>query len=298
VPGRRDARVEDAERWVFNRLAAAYQSRPGYPAALVDRLAELAGPGGRVVDLGAGTGDLAIPLASRGLSVAAVEPARRMLDVLERRAAERGIAVQASPAVQESASVRATAPLDEGASRAASAAAPGHDNTLLTVHAAAEATGLGAASFDLAIVADALHWLDPELAGAEIARLLAPGGAFAIVEVELLPSPFSDALWPQLQAHNPKARPRALDLSGARMHLFSLTTPGAERLAETFDCEHTLSPDAAASVVASLSFVGPALSPAALESLTRWAAEHARAGGAVWRRRLHLRWARRSRPRK
>ncbi|HZN92861.1 MAG TPA: methyltransferase domain-containing protein [Myxococcales bacterium] len=297
-----------------------------------------------MVDLGAGTGDLAIPLASRGLSVTAVEPARRMLDVLERRAAEKGIAVQASPAVQESASVRATAPpersalraapldenasratsaappersalhaasldedvsratsaatLDEGASRATSAAAHGHDNTLLTVHAAAEATGLGAASFDLAIVADALHWLDPELAGAEIARLLAPGGAFAIVEVELLPSSFSDALWPQLQAHNPKARPRALDLSGARTHLFSLATPGAERLAETFDCEHTLSPDAAAAVVGSLSFVGPALSPAALESLTRWAAEHARAGGAVWRRRLHLRWARRSRPRK
>jgi len=261
VPGRRHARVEDAERWVFNRLAAAYQSRPGYPEALVDRLAELAGPGGRVVDLGAGTGDLAIPLASRGLGVAAVEPARKMLDVLEQRAAEKGIAVQA-------------------------------------VHAAAEATGLEAASFDLAVVADALHWLDPELAGAEISRLLAPSGALAIIEVELLPSPFSDALWPLLQAHNPKARPRAPDLSGARTHLFSLAAPGAERLSSTFDCEHTLAPAAATAVVSSLSFVGPALSPAALESLTRWAAEHARARGAIWRRRLHLRWARRSRPQK
>jgi len=248
------------------------------------------------VDLGAGTGDLAIPLAARGLSVAAVEPARRMLDVLARRAADEGIAVRASPAAEESASRATTiAPPDEGALRAA---AHGHGGALLTIHAAAEATGLGAASFGLAIVADALHWLDPELAGAEIARLLAPGGALAIVEVELLPSPFSDALWPRIQAHNPKARPRALDLSGARTHLFSLTTPGAERLAETFDCEHTLSPDAAAAVATSLSFVGPALSPAVLESLTRWAAEHARAGGAVWRRRLHLRWARRSRPQK
>ncbi|HZN92833.1 MAG TPA: class I SAM-dependent methyltransferase, partial [Myxococcales bacterium] len=220
MPGRRDARVEDAERWVFNRLAAAYQSRPGYPAALVDRLAELAGPGRRVVDLGAGTGDLAIPLAARGLSVAAVEPARRMLDVLARRAADEGIAVRASPAAEESASRATTiAPPDEGALRAA---AHGHGGALLTIHAAAEATGLGAASFGLAIVADALHWLDPELAGAEIARLLAPGGALAIVEVELLPSPFSDALWPQIQAHNPKVRPRALDLSGARTHLFSL----------------------------------------------------------------------------
>jgi len=269
MAGRRGARVEEAGRWVFNRLAAAYESRPGYPDPLVARIAELAGAHGRVVDLGAGTGDLALPLAARGIGVAAVEPARAMLDVLERRAREKGIALRV-----------------------------GDDRALVTIHAPAETTGLPTASFALALVADALHWLDPELAGAEISRLLAPSGALATLEVELLPSPFLDALWPQLHASNPKTRPRAPDLSGPRTHLFSLTTPGIDPTAETLDADHPLTPDAAAAVVTSLSFAGPALSPDTLASLTAWAADHARAHGASWRRRLHLRWARRRRPQK
>jgi len=276
MAGRRGARVEDAGRWVFNRLAAAYESRPGYPAPLLARLAELAGPRGRVIDLGAGTGDLALPLAARGMSATAVEPARAMLDVLERRAREKGIALRAG---------------ESGAFAPTTA-------EVVTVHAPAEATGLPSASFDLALIADALHWLDPELAGTEISRLLAPDGALAILEVELLPSPFLDALWPQLHASNPKTRPRAQDLSGPRTHLFSLTTPGVDPTAETLDADHPLTPDAAAAVVTSLSFAGPALSPDTRASLTAWAADHARAHGASWRRRLHLRWARRRRPQK
>ncbi|HEY8210066.1 MAG TPA: class I SAM-dependent methyltransferase [Myxococcaceae bacterium] len=276
MAGRRGARVEDAGRWVFNRLAAAYQSRPGYPEALVERLSGLAAPGRRAVDLGAGTGDLALPLAVRGIRVAAVEPARMMLDVLEHRAKEQGIALREA---------------ERDAPRAAETGTP--SERLIPVHAAAEATGLPAASFDLSLVADALHWLDPELAGAEIARLLAPGGALAVVEVELLPSPFLDALWPQLQASNPKSRPRALDLAGPRAQLLSLAAPGAAATDETFDCEDALSPEAAAAVVASLSFVGPALSPLAVDALTTWARDHARARGATWRRRLHIHWARR-----
>ena len=77
--GRRGVGVEDGDRWVFNRLADDYRARPGYPAALVDRLHALAGGAGTVVDLGAGTGLLALPLAGRGLAVRAVEPASAML---------------------------------------------------------------------------------------------------------------------------------------------------------------------------------------------------------------------------
>ena len=289
MAGRRGARVEEAGRWVFNRLAAAYESRPGYPDPLVARLAELAGAHGRVVDLGAGTGDLALPLAARGIGVTAIEPARAMLDVLERRAREKGIALRASGALRAA---------HRGALRAGEGGAPSarDDGALVTVHAPAETTGLPGSSFDLVLVADALHWLDPELAGAEIARLLAPSGALAILEAELLPSPFLDALWPQLHASNPKTRPRALDLSGPRTHLFSLATPGSDPTTETFDDDHPLTPEAAAAVVTSLSFVGPALSPQSLASLTTWASDHARAHGASWRRRLHLHWAIRKRP--
>jgi ubiquinone/menaquinone biosynthesis C-methylase UbiE len=325
MAGRRGARVEDAGRWVFNRLAAAYQSRPGYPEALVERLSGMPAPGGRAVDLGAGTGDLALPLAARGIRVAAVEPAREMLDVLERRARENGIALRVEQAdalraegvgASRAEGVGALRAEGVGASRAEGVGASraegvgalrvegvgalradqresASDESLLLIHAAAEATGLPTASFDLALVSDALHWLDPELAGAEIARLLAPGGALAIVEVELLQSPFLDALWPRLQASNPKSRPRALDLSGPRSQLFSLAAPGAAITAETFDREDVLSPSSAAAVVASLSFVGPALPPDTVASLTTWASGHARDHGATWRRRLHLRCARR-----
>ncbi len=160
---------DDDRRWVFNRLASAYRSRPGYPPALVDRLCELAGgPGARVADLGAGTGHLALPLARRGLRVAAVEPARAMLAELAR------------------------------------ARRPGLD----PVHAPAEDTRLAPASFDLVLVADALQWIDPEGGAAEVRRLLAPGGVLAVVTAAFGDTPFLRALAERIAADNPKARPR------------------------------------------------------------------------------------------
>src|SRR3990172_7380378 len=111
--------------------------RPPSPVPLVERLLELAGgPGARVADLGAGTGHLALPLPRRGAQVAAVEPARAMLAALT---AEGVTGVE-------------------------------------PVHATAEDSGLPSGAFDLAVLADALHWVDPERAGREAARLLAPGG--------------------------------------------------------------------------------------------------------------------------
>lgn len=54
------------------------------PAA-VDFLLALAGAGGRVVELGAGTGRLAVPLAEKGLRVQAVEVSEHMLAKLRER---------------------------------------------------------------------------------------------------------------------------------------------------------------------------------------------------------------------
>jgi hypothetical protein len=123
-----------------------------------------------------------------------------------------------------------------------------------------------------------------------VGRLLAPGGAAAVVEVRLAETPFLSALAARLAAANPKARPGPPPVE----RFLALACPGAPAILERFHHEERLTPERLEAVLRSNSLVGPALGPAALEALlagTRaLAAEH---GGAVWRRELRLHWARR-----
>jgi SAM-dependent methyltransferase len=244
--------VEDGDRWVFNRLAGDYRERPAYPVALVDRLAALAGEAGTVVDLGAGTGLIALPLAGRGIAVRAVEPASAMLDVL--REGARGL------------------PVD-------------------LVHAPAEETGLADGAASLVLIADALHWVEPEAAGREAARLLVPGGAVAVVEVRIRGSAFADGISELLVRMNPKAQPRPR----GRLDQFLSAAGVTGRAAETYVDEQLLPPERLDAVLRSLSLVGPALGPDRLAGLLAEARQlAARAGGATWTRELRLTWGRRA----
>jgi ubiquinone/menaquinone biosynthesis C-methylase UbiE len=130
----------------FDAWATEYDRyRPTYPDPLFALIArELDLPQTpSVADLGAGTGRASVAMASIGWRVTAVEPGGPMLDVLRSRAIEGGLPIE-------------------------------------TVQASAEATGLQAASFDLATAAQAFHWFDKPAALAEIARIVRPGGGVAL----------------------------------------------------------------------------------------------------------------------
>jgi len=81
----------------FSQNAKAYDDRHGavLDADVVDRIALAAGlpPDAAVVDVGAGTGRVAIAMAITGRRVIAVDPARPMLDTLRSKAKELSVCV-------------------------------------------------------------------------------------------------------------------------------------------------------------------------------------------------------------
>ncbi len=252
--GRRHVDVHEHRAWVFNRMVEAYAVRPQYPSALLDALEALTGAP-RVLELGAGLGHLALPLAARGLAVTAVEPAALMIGELSRRASEHGIALE-------------------------------------TVHAKAEALPMQSSSFDLVVIADALHFFDVELAAAEVDRVLAPGGAVAVVSSSYDDTPFMRELGALIAA---MADRHARSVAAPARQLFRLVRAKPET--EQVFCDHTaVSQGELESILRSISFVRPALTGDRAHAFRAGLA--AISGPRVWARRLELRVARASRRRR
>lgn len=251
--GRRKVGLHEPARWVFNRMADVYDARPAYPPELIDALADLAAVHGhRVGDLGAGIGHVALPLAQRGFAVTAVEPAQAMLDQLLAEARKRRLSVEA-------------------------------------IHATAEDLPLGDASLDLVVVADALHFLDAELVGHEIARVLVPKGGLVVVTCELATTPFMQSLVKIIKEAVPR-RPRKLDHNMVQISSIAGIRFARER---HFHDETPVDSDTLERILRSISFIGPAMNPA------RFAAFRARVralpGQPVWARTFTVRAGRRTR---
>jgi SAM-dependent methyltransferase len=128
--------------------------RAGFPPALFQRLEQrgVAAPAMRALDLGAGTGTLALGLARRGLHVTALDVAAPMLAEARRQAEAQRL-------------------------------------ELGFVEARAERTGLPDGSFDLVTAGQCWHWFERPAAARECRRLLAPGGHLVIAHLDWLEVP-------------------------------------------------------------------------------------------------------------
>jgi SAM-dependent methyltransferase len=130
----------------FDAVADMYDRvRPGYPDDAVDTLLTLSSlpRRARVLEVGAGTGQLTVPLAERGYRVTAVELGEHLADRLRRNVRE-------------------------------------YDNVAV-VCGRFEDTSLPERSFDLVVAATAFHWLDRHIAYDRAATLLKPSGALGLI---------------------------------------------------------------------------------------------------------------------
>jgi SAM-dependent methyltransferase len=137
----------------FGRTAADYERfRPGFPGSFFDKLVTdgWIGAGQRALDLGTGTGTLAIGFAESGLEVIGLDIAPELLDVAQHAADGRGLQVR-------------------------------------FVRGRAEATGAADATFHIVSAGQCWWWFDSDAAFREVNRVLVPGGRLVIASFSYLP---------------------------------------------------------------------------------------------------------------
>jgi len=136
--------IDRSRRSVFEAAAELYaEARPSYPSELVDDVLRLSGipAEGRILEIGCGPGNATLLFAQRGHHLLAVELGARL---------------------------------------AALAAARCRDYPRVSIRRMAfEDWPVEAGAFDLAISADAFHWIRPEIGYPKVAQALRPSGAAA-----------------------------------------------------------------------------------------------------------------------
>jgi ubiquinone/menaquinone biosynthesis C-methylase UbiE len=133
-------------RATFDQVAPLYdEARPTYPEELFDEVVSLSGvpTDGRILEIGCGTGQATVPLARRGYRILCVELGENLAAAARRKLA-------AYPHVEVLTGAFENWPSEQNA-------------------------------FDLAVSAEAFHWLDQTSAYRKISRTLRPGGAIALL---------------------------------------------------------------------------------------------------------------------
>ncbi|MDX3232552.1 class I SAM-dependent methyltransferase [Streptomyces sp. ME19-01-6] len=143
------ANTRRGNRLAFDEVAAVYdQARPGIPDHLVTTIVDITGlaPSDPVLEVGAGTGQLTMPLRAAGVEVTAVEPGERLRALLSKRTAgDSGVTVLG-----------------------------GFFEDLPDLQAPA-------GTFAAVVSANAWQWLDPSVSYTKAADLLRPGGHLALI---------------------------------------------------------------------------------------------------------------------
>lgn len=138
--------IDRARRITFEEVADLYSEvRPGYPEPLIEEILTLSGlpPEGRILEIGCGPGNATLPFARRGYRILGIELGPRLAALAAQRCRDYpGVAIQCADFE--------TCPLED-------------------------------AAFDLALSADALHWIPPQIAYPKIARVLKPSGSAALI---------------------------------------------------------------------------------------------------------------------
>ena len=136
---------KDRLRTTFDRVAALYDEvRPDYPRALFDDVVSWSGvfPDGRMLEVGCGTGKATVPLARRGYGILCIELGENLATIARQN-------LISYPQAEVRVGAFEDWPPEEVA-------------------------------FDLAVSAEAFHWIDPDIGYQKIAQALRPHGAIAL----------------------------------------------------------------------------------------------------------------------
>ena len=157
-------RLRHQLRRTFGEVPELYdRARPGYPAAVFADLVELSGlpVGGRILEIGPGTGQATLPLAERGFSITGIE-------------------------------------LSEGLASVARGKLLSYPNVQIICEPF-ETWAPVAVSFDVVVAFTAFHWIDHDVRFKKPAELLRSGGALALVATSHVRVPGADEFWADVQ---------------------------------------------------------------------------------------------------